>query len=660
MATIKGNSKRNTLKGTSSADKIYGYGGNDTLLGKGGNDKLFGGAGNDRLDSGTGNDSLRGDAGNDTLIGGVGNDTMSGGLGDDTFVVDNALDVVVEAVGGGTDTVESIITHTLAVNVEKLTLIGLGNINGTGNDLANTITGNGGNNTLDGGVGADTLFGGAGDDTFIIDDAGDTVSDTSGTDTVQSSISYMLGAGIENLTLTATSISGTGNGLDNIITAIISGFNALEGLGGADTLIGNGISTLSYANSATGVTVDIKSNTASGGDAQGDIISGFSGIFGSEKDDDLTGTDVFAGLLSGGGGNDKLTGGSDIDRLNGGEGDDTLDGGLGGDDLLGDNGTDTVTYLQSGSGIVASLADNSLNTGMALGDTYSSIEILIGSHLTLSGDTLTGNATASTTIFGMAGNDTLIGGSASDILNGGDDDDTLNGAGGADILDGGSGTNTLNGGTGNDLFLGGSGADACNGDGDTDTVSYAVGAAGGVTVNLATGVGSGDIAAGDTYNQIENIVGTLFADTLTGDANGNLIEGGANGDLIDGGDGADTLDGGTGSNTIDCGNDTFADHVILRVGGVANLSNWDFFDGDKLIIDISETGISSLSAGVNFFSFNAPPPGNNGAGGTPIFYNDSSAGTLYYDADGGTGNAPVLIAQGFTGNLLASDFDFIA
>src|SRR3954469_621247 len=128
-----------------------------SLTGTAGNDTLIGTAGSDTLNGLDGDDFLNGLAGSDVLIGGSGNDT---------FIVDTIGDQVVELAGGGTDTVQSSVTLTLAANVENLILTGVNAISGTGNELANVLTGNAGANTLTGGDGNDTLDGGAGNDTL--------------------------------------------------------------------------------------------------------------------------------------------------------------------------------------------------------------------------------------------------------------------------------------------------------------------------------------------------------------------------------------------------------------------------------------------------------------------------------------------------------------
>ncbi|WP_353932841.1 FG-GAP-like repeat-containing protein [Okeanomitos corallinicola TIOX110] len=137
---LTGNDGNNVLNGLGGQDYIYGYGGNDTLLGGDGNDFLFGGTGADR---------------------------MIGGDGNDQYDVDDAGDVVIENANQGLDTVISSVTYTLGDNLERLTLTGNGNINGTGNGLNNRITGNDGINTLNGGGGVDYIYGQGGDDTLI-------------------------------------------------------------------------------------------------------------------------------------------------------------------------------------------------------------------------------------------------------------------------------------------------------------------------------------------------------------------------------------------------------------------------------------------------------------------------------------------------------------
>ncbi|MDB5438796.1 MAG: hypothetical protein JWM33_1223, partial [Caulobacteraceae bacterium] len=212
-------------------------------------------------------DTVYGLDGNDKLDGGVGADHLYGGAGNDIYTVDNIGDQAIEASGEGTDLVKASVSFTLGANVENLTLTGAGLIDGTGNELINTITGNGaanslsgmdgadklyggagndslyggaGADSLDGGVGADHMAGGADNDTYVVDDLGDTVIEAAGegTDLVKASVSFTLGSEVENLTLTGTgAIDGTGNDLANKLTGN-DGANTLMGLDGKDTLIG--------------------------------------------------------------------------------------------------------------------------------------------------------------------------------------------------------------------------------------------------------------------------------------------------------------------------------------------------------------------------------------------------------------------------------------
>ncbi|RIJ10348.1 calcium-binding protein, partial [Pseudomonas sp. 91RF] len=189
-------------------------------------------------------DVLTGNALDNLLVGNEGADTMIGGAGNDTYYVDNVGDVVVETstLASEIDTVNSSIDYTLGANVENLNLIGGANLNATGNELGNRITGNSGNNIIDGGAGADYMAGGTGNDTYIVDNVGDYVVETSTIaseiDTVRSSVSFTLGANVENLTLTGTAnIDGIGNSLNNVLIGN-DGNNQLNGGAGLDTMIG--------------------------------------------------------------------------------------------------------------------------------------------------------------------------------------------------------------------------------------------------------------------------------------------------------------------------------------------------------------------------------------------------------------------------------------
>lgn len=199
ISLIEGGIGDDMLSGTAVDDLIYGYEGNDSLVGKDGTDRLEGGEGNDWLN------------------GGAGTDTLLGGAGNDTYLVDEAGDVVIEADGEGTDAVRASVSYGLSANVEKLALIGGDNIDGTGNDLNNTLTGNSGNNLLQGGEGNDRLNGDQGADTLIGGQGIDYL--IGGTDSDQFVFNALLGSGVDK-------IADFEHGIDQIVLdgAVFSGF----------------------------------------------------------------------------------------------------------------------------------------------------------------------------------------------------------------------------------------------------------------------------------------------------------------------------------------------------------------------------------------------------------------------------------------------------
>ncbi|UVM71077.1 retention module-containing protein [Pseudomonas alvandae] len=180
------------------------------------------------------------------------------------------------------------------------------------------------------------------------------------------------------------------------------------------------------------------------------------------------------------------------------------------------------------------------------------------------------------TLTGTAGDDVLLAGNGNNLLNAGD---------GNDILSAGTGNNTLHGEAGNDLLYSGSGNDLLDGGTGSDTASYAHASAG-VTVNLGLLAAQNTLGAGtDTLASIENLVGSNFNDTLTGNSAGNRIDGGLGHDVLNGGGGDDTLIGGLGNNILTGGNG--ADTFQWQAGNSGHDVITDFTPGlDKL--DLSQ------------------------------------------------------------------------
>ena len=318
--------------------------------------------------NGTGNTDanvITGNTGNNILDdGGVGgSDTLSGGLGSDTYIVNNTGDLVVENLDNTSiDLVRASVNYTLTPNVENLTLTGTGNINGTGNTLANVIIGNSGDNILnDGGVGGiDTLTGGAGNDTYVISNIGDRITELAngGTDTVQTSLTYTLGANLENLTLTGTAnVNGTGNTLSNVITGN-SGNNILNdgGVGGTDTLVGGaGNDTYIVNNSADVITEAANAGT--------DLVQSSVNYVLGPNIENITLTGTANTNATGNNLNNTITGNTGNNILNGGAGADTLNSG-------GGRGIDTYQYSQVSDSIWGTNTNHLYDTitGYKVGD----------------------------------------------------------------------------------------------------------------------------------------------------------------------------------------------------------------------------------------------------------------------------------------------------
>ena len=665
--------------------------------------------------NGTGNalnNTLTGNGAANVLNGGAGRDTMLGMAGNDTYHVDNALDVTTEtSLAHGYDTVYSTVSRSLGTNLERLILQGTAAINGTGNGLNNALYGNAGSNTLaggsgndilnggagndtlNGGAGVDTMTGGAGNDTYSVDNAGDVTTEVSTLaseiDTVVSTVSRVLGANLERLSLSGTAtINGTGNGLNN-------------------TLIGNGAANI--------------------------LVGG-------------AGNDTLAGAA----GNDILNGGAGNDILNGGAGVDTMISGTGNDtysvDNVGDVTTETSTLPTEIDTVVASVS-------RTLGDNLERLILTGTAAINGNGNalnnTLIGNAAANILI-GRAGNDSLNGNAGADTMIGGTGNDiyyvdnagdvitetstlplewdtvvstvswtlganlerldltgtaAINGTGNADdnLLSGNDAANTLIGGAGNDNMSGGAGVDTMIGGSGNDTygvdnvndliietstlateidtvvsrISWTLGA-NLETLKLSYGTaavqGDGNALDNSIFgNELDNILnGYEGRDYLCGGAGNDLLAGGAGNDVLDGefimdnatgddiifgGTGDDHLFGGSGNDVLSggLGNDflggSFGNNTYLfdtALNGAENVDNIPIFVPGEEIVHLSQAVFSQLSSlgslGATPGFFKSSGTGLAEDDNDYLLYNTATGGLLY-DADGsGSGAAAVQFA----------------
>jgi Ca2+-binding RTX toxin-like protein len=396
--------------GSGFNDSLTGGRGNDTLFGRGGNDLLDGGVGNDVLDGEEGNDIVRGGLGDDTLRGGTGNNQLFGGDGVDTVDYLSATAGVTINLATGTATGQG--RNDVLSEIERIvgsrfndTILG-----GAGNDFF--LSGGDGNDSVNGGAGNDRLFGDNGNDTLLGGTNDDFINGGNGNDSLLggSGIDILLGgAGNDQLfgeDGSDTLISREGNdtllgGSGNDILLGGDGDDQLLGGGGDDQLFGGtGVDTADYLNATAGVTVDLGTGTAIGGDGN-DVLFNIEQVFGSSFNDSLIGggsSDTLSGrggndtllggdsddfldgqegndLVLGEDGNDSLFGGAGNDQVEGGEGDDRLLGGVGNDTLLGGPGNDVLIGVDTNGSDSPGLGEVDILTGgtgedqFLLGDT---------------------------------------------------------------------------------------------------------------------------------------------------------------------------------------------------------------------------------------------------------------------------------------------------
>ena len=700
VENLSGSNHADILAGDHRANSIWGHGGDDKLYGgpagdDSNTDKLYGGPGNDMLYGGRGADMLDGGSGNDILWGGPGQDTVKGGPGHDTIYVifdtgQTAMTADTVTGGSGNDTVsfqnwvdeedDTVVSLTLpGADDTDANFQGIENIIGSAED--DMLTGNGMDNIIEGGDGDDVLISGGGSDTVSYrssDRAVDVdLSDSSATsrssgghasgDTINEGFDNIIGSAHDD-DLMGNSMGNTIEGLagaddlnggdEDVSTAgqKLSDLNGLLGEGGTNS------DTLSYASSSAGVTVNLATSSASGGDATGDEIetfdvddydhdgnattdtidvefSTFENITGSDHRDLLTGDDRM-NTISGGAGNDVLRGGKSSDTLEGGPGADMIDGGHTRTSATdsSDMYTDTASYSGARAGVTVDIDAGEGTGGDAMGDTYISIEQYVGS----------------------SNDDLFIASEYADTVDGSThaDDDT-------------------------DAF-----GDPDPDGSDGDTISY-VNSEEAVTVDLGReGAQSsttsdnpeGSYARGDTLTDIENVIGSSMNDKLTGNdkvnelyggagndtltamantganAPGDILVGGAGNDtlkgatgdsddILMGGDGHDTLTGGTGNNRLVGGG---GDDIMT--GGTGNdtfvFSPADAV-GDDVIVDLTKGEGESDKIDLSAFELTARElealKGNITTRGTDvrIDLSDFGGGTILLQGDIGRGDLDI-------------------
>ena len=590
---VQGTSYADTLSGDEADNHLFGGAGDDTIDGRGGDDELHAGSGRDDLKGGEGRDIYVLDDGGQHVIR---NEAEDGKI--DTVRMDAAFNALA-ALRFGRDLVISA-SATFSVRVLRffddrkfrhirfvssdgvLFEIADEDLSGTHHLVTKTVLG------LDrAGVAGDLTWSPTNTETFAnsrIRLSNFVGSATHANTLVLGNDDTTVKTGIRDDVITTGSgddLVDAGNGADTVHAH--GGNDIIRGGAGADAIHGgDGIDTVTFDGNpftGIGVAVDLEEGTGSGSDAEGDTYTAVENADGTPYADVLRGS-LFANVLSGRGGNDKLYGGFGNDVLAPGDGSDRVDGGVGWDTVrYGDLAA--PVWLDLSKGVVQLLDDDGIPNGhidhlisienvegtpfsdMLMGDAKDNLVIASFGHdridlkdghdridysllafegakgvwidlekwkdgtLPLIPEVVTGHddyliqwvrnveevtgSKKNDRLYGTADGDTLSGGIGLDFLDGRGGDDRLIGSGDGDVIDGGEGEDTLD-------YR------------DMDT---------GIHASLVTGIA----AAVDRFTNIENLSGSLFDDTLTGDDGANVLEGRFGFDVLAGNGGNDTFIG---------------------------------------------------------------------------------------------------------------------
>lgn len=713
---VEGTSGNDTINGTAFDDvlNVYddtqpffsGSAGTDTINGLAGNDILWGGNGDDTLSGGLGNDIMYGEAGNDTYIYDYGHDVIvetsqnyytdvvqlaSGITVSDVTLHMSRMDSTqphffLEIEGRGTLTIKTQIGVAAQTLIDQIQFSGGPTwyftssavyFHGTGGDDSFSTAGfdgnsfyygyggndvlqaQAGNDVLDGGEGNDDLRGSDGNDTYVVSAGDDVIRETAGTDKI---------------------VVPEGYTLDDV------SFFRTRSDGGEMKIVVDGLGSITVIDVfGTGQNGKIVESLEIDGESPINLLTTVFTTLGTTGNDFIQGTyttwaqqnDVY--LFSGGtdtlyeyGGTDTVLFGAGI-----GPGDITINrvsGNSYSDIRISDAFGNSLTVQRHFGSSATTTALETLK--FANGTTVALASMEIEALGTSGADTIFdydwGGLSTKDIVHSLAGADQVQTGNGDDEVHGGDGADNLDGGADNDVIYGDDGNDYIQGGSGNDVLYGGAGNDTIQGQGGTNvieggagndllygysgstTVTYA-NAASGISGSLYTGSVSDGDGGTDTLYSVANLIGSAYADTITGDNSDNILKGGAGDDTISGLYGNDTLYGGAGTDSLTGaqGADTFVFEIASAFANQDTIADFSTAQSDKIDIhDVIDIEFDPLTEAIaDFVNFT-----NSGANSIMSIDRDGT-GTTYSFADVATLNGVTNLNETTlynNGNLLAA------